>query len=370
MPRTTRQWIYGKAVENDALVPECFALREVTLPEPKDGELLVRVRLINIHSHTRMRMSKQQLPVGETERGSYACAEVLESRAPHFQPGDIIACQAGWQEYQIIDTKLGAMNHGHATELVKALQHTGSPWTYAFRPALAKMWNAETLMSVFGTSGLTAYFGLRECGPIMPRDRVLVAAATGAVGSLAAQLAKAAGARVVGLAGGAARSEWAVKTLGIDACLDYRAPDLDAQLKSAFPEGVDVFSDGVGGALTEMVIDHHLKQDSRLLSYGGSSVFYADRYEGAGPASLAELFGITKAVIQKLARKNIKNELWMVDAFYHERTRAEDDLSRLLTMGKLKPIVNVVEGFEKLPQGISDLYRSPREGKLQIRFSA
>ena len=370
MPRTTRQWIYGKAVENDTLGPESFELREVALPALKAGELLVRVRLINIHSHTRMRMSKQQLKLGETERGSYACAEVLESRAAHFAAGDIIACQAGWQEYQVIGTEVGAMNHGSATELVKALHHTGSPWTYGFRPALAKAWNAETLMSVFGTSGMTAYFGLRECGPLMPRDRVLVAAATGAVGSIAAQLAKAAGCRVVGLAGGAARGDWARNTLGIDHCLDYRAPDLDAQLKAAFPDGIDVFSDGVGGTLTEMVIDNHMKQDSRLLSYGGSAVFYADRYEGAGPASLAELFGITKTVAQEVAAKNIKNELWMVDAFYGERLEAEDRLSRLLSTGKLKPITNVVEGFEKLPQGISDLYRSPREGKLQIRFSA
>lgn len=367
MPTTTRQWIYGKQVENDDLSEANFTLREVPLEPLKDGELLVRVRLINIHSHMRMRMAKGQLKVGDTEKGNYACAEVLESRAPGFEPGDVIACQAGWQEYQVIDTKPGAVNHGHATELVKALHRTGSPWTYRFRPALAKSWGPDVLMDVFGTSGLTAYFGLRECGPIMPRDRVLVAAATGAVGSIAAQLAKIAGAHVVGLGGGPARCDWVEETLGIPTCLDYRAPDLDAQIKGAFPDGIDVFSDGVGGSLTERVVSKHMKNDSRLFSYGGSSVFYADRY-GAPPKSSEELFGITPAIGKMLREKNIKLELWIVDVFYAERERAEDDLSRLLSTGKLKAITNTVDGFEKLPEGISDLYRSPRAGKMQIRF--
>ena len=108
MPNTTRQWIYARPLDKDKLGPQHFELREVALPELKDGEALVRVKLINIHSNTRMRMSTQAVPLGETDAANYACAEVIESRTPTFKKGDIIACQTGWQEYQVISTRGGS----------------------------------------------------------------------------------------------------------------------------------------------------------------------------------------------------------------------------------------------------------------------
>src|SRR5277367_1094605 len=275
MPKTTRQWIYGKPIENGKLGPQHFELREVVLPELKDGEALVRVKLINIHSNTRMRMATRAIPLGETDAANYACAEVIESRTATFKNGDVIACQTGWQEYQVISTEAVAAGFGVASEITKALNGTNSPWTYKFRPAMVKMWPAEVLMDIFGTSGMTAYFGMRECGPLMPSDRVAVAAATGSVGSIIAQLAKAAGSYVVGFGGGEDRCRWAVESLGIDRCIDYRASDFKDQLKDAFPNGIDVYSDGVGGSLTEIVVEQ-LKQSGRLFSYGGVVAFYAD----------------------------------------------------------------------------------------------
>lgn len=368
VPKTTRQWIYGKPLENDKLGREQFELREVPLPDLKDGEALVRVKLINIHANTRMHMATRSTQLGETEAGNYACAEVIDSRTPTFKKGDIIACQTGWQEYQVIGAEAGAVGHGTASELTKALNGTNSPWTYGFRPAMVKMWTPEVLMEMFGTSGTTAYFGMRECGPLMPSDRVAVAGATGSVGSIIAQLGKAAGSYVVGFAGGDDRCEWVVENLGIDRCIDYRAADFKEQLKDAFPNGIDVYSDGIAGSLTETVVEE-IKHNGRLFSYGAAAAFYADEFTPIGqPFNMRKFFGISDEVDALLKKKNIKTEFWMVDAFYHERLKAEDDLSRLMLAGQLKAIHNVVEGFENLPQAITDLYRNRRSGKLQVRF--
>jgi NADPH-dependent curcumin reductase CurA len=368
VPKTTRQWIYAKPIENDKLGREHFELREVTLPDLRGGEALVRVKLINVHANTRMHMATRCTRLGETEAGNYACAEVIDSRTPAFKEGDILACQAGWQEYQVISAEAGAVGHGTASELTKALNGTNSPWTYGFRPAMVRMWTPEVLMEMFGTSGTTAYFGMRECGPLMPSDRVAVAGATGSVGSIVAQLAKAAGSYVVGFAGGENRCVWVVENLGIDRCIDYRGADFKEQLKDAFPNGIDVYSDGIAGSLTETVVEE-IKQNGRLFSYGAAAAFYADQLTPLEqPFNMRKFCGISDKVDALLKKKNIKTECWMVDAFYHERLKAEDDLSRLMLSGQLKAIHNVVEGFEKLPQAITDLYRKHRSGKLQVRF--
>jgi Putative NADP-dependent oxidoreductases len=145
---------------------------------------------------------------GDTDRSNYACAEVVQSRDQTFKEGDVIACQAGWQEYQTSAAKTDPVGYGPASELVKALNGTNSQWNYVFRPAMVKMWPPEVLMEMFGTSGMTAYFGMRECGPLMPRDCVAVAGTTGSVGSIAAQLARIAGCYVVGFGGGMDRCKW------------------------------------------------------------------------------------------------------------------------------------------------------------------
>jgi len=369
MTETFRKWIYAKPIENNTLRLEQFEQIELPLPELDDGEALVRVKLVNIHSATRMRMASGATKLGETDLANFACAEVIRSRDPTFQPGDVIACQAGWQDHQVIRSQDGPVKYARPHELVKALNRGNSQWCYVFRPALVRMWPTDVLMEMFGTSGLTAYFGLRECGPIQPQDTVAVAGATGSVGSIAAQLAKIAGARVVGFGGGADRCQWAVNTLGLDACLDYRAEDFEAQLAAACPLGVDVFSDGVGGTLTD-IVTRHMNRHGRLFSYGGAAAAYA---EAGGPPSgkrltIRQSFGITEAIETRLKERNIKSEAWIVDLFYHERLKAEDDLSRLLFSGALKPVTNVVEGFENLPQAVVNLYQDGRSGKLQVRF--
>jgi len=368
MPKTFRQWILAKPMKNDELTPKQFALRDLPIPELTCGQALVRVKLVNIHSATRSRIASGMTKLGETDRSNYACAEVIESRDATFKEGDVIACQAGWQDYQIISSSDASVGYGEPGELVKALNGTNSQWNYVFRPAMVKMWKPEVLMEMFGTSGMTAYFGMRECGPLMPKDCVAVAGATGSVGSIAAQLAKIAGCHVVGFAGGPDRCKWALNELKIDACIDYRARNFKEQLKAAAPGGIDVYSDGIGGDLTKTVAAI-MNQHGRLLSYGSAAAFYADRIDAPMQRpTLRRMFGISDEVETILKKRNIKSEAWIVDAFYHERLKAEDDLSRHLRSGALKPINNVVEGFDNLPNAVVGLYKSARSGKLQVRF--
>jgi len=202
----------------------------------------------------------------------------------------------------------------------------------------------------------------------MPSDAVLVAGATGSVGSIAAQLARIAGAYVVGFAGGDDRCTWAKETLGLDNCIDYRAADLVDRLRLALPDGIDVYSDGAGGSLTKTVVSL-MNRNGRLFAYGSAAAFYADRINAPKERpTLRQMFGISAEIEAMLKERHIKSETWIVDAFYHERLQAEDDLSRMLLSGALKPINTVVEGFEKLPEAIVELYRGSHTGKLQVRF--
>jgi hypothetical protein len=369
MPKTFRQWFVAKPMTGDVLGLQQFELREQPIPDLQDGQALVRVKLINVHPGTRLQIARGWTPIGETGRGNFACAEVIRSRDKAFKEGDIIACQAGWQDYEVISSGDRSVGYSTPSEMVKTLNGTNSQWTYVFRPSMVKMWSPDVLLDMLGTSGLTAYFGMRECGPLMPADRVAVAGVTGAVGSIVAQLAKARGCYVVGFAGGPDRCAWVLDTLGIDRCLDYKARDFEAQIGAAFPNGVDVFSDGVGGPLTQ-IMTAIMNRNGRLFAYGGASSLYADKPDEAyaQSSSMRRMFGLSEAVEKVLRDKNIKSECWIVDEFYHERLRGEEDLSRLMRSGALRHINNVAEGFEKLPAAIVGLYETARSGKLQVRF--
>jgi NADPH-dependent curcumin reductase CurA len=363
-----QQWIVTKPMEGGVLRLDQFEQREADLPDLMKGQALVRIKLLNIHSGTRSRIARGVTIVGTTDRTNYACAEVIKSHDDTFQEGDIIACQSGWQTYQIISSADESIGYGPASESVKALNRTNSQWVYVFRPHMAKAWAPEVLMDIFGTSGMTAYFGMRECGPVTSCDAVAVAAASGSVGSLVAQLAKNCKAYVVGFAGGHDRCDWVRSTLGIDGCIDYRAGDFEAQLAVAFPHGLDMFSDGVGGQLTETVVGL-MSPDSRLFAYGSAAAFYGDRSDALGSdRTLRQAFGISDNVERMLTSRNIRSSAWIVDRFYQDRITAEDELSKLLESRVLRPISNVVDGFENLPHAVVQLYESSRAGKLQVRF--
>lgn len=367
IPRHFDRWVVSPTVTTATWGIESFVRETLPMPAVPEGSALVRVRLVNIHSATRQRMVQGVVAPGETEPRNYACAEVILSRDPAFAAGDLIACQAGWQQYQLVSSADAPVGFAEANALVREINRTRSPWTYVFRPVMARMWPPEVLMDVFGTSGMVAYFGLRENGPLMPRDTVAVGATSGSVGSLVAQLAKAAGCRVVGFASDAARCRTLAASLGLDECLDYTSASLDDDLSRAFPEGIDLFADGVGGEFTERLV-RRMNRHGRLLSYGAAAAAYAPSPDRPSSVSTREHYGISASVERLLRERHIKSATWTVDAFYQDRLQAEDDLSRALLMGYLKPHHTVVRGFDALPRAVADLYAAPRAGKLQISF--
>ncbi|PYE23116.1 hypothetical protein C7410_10811 [Paraburkholderia silvatlantica] len=367
IPATFDRWVVGACVQHDALRVSDFVRESLPMPAVPTGAALVRIRLLNIHSATRQRIVRGTVAAGQTESRNYACGEVVASRDTAFAVGVLIACQAGWQQYQLVSSQDLPVGFSEANELVRVVNRTRSPWMYVFRPEMVRMWTPDVLLDVFGTSGMVAYFGLRENGPVTPRDTIAVGAASGSVGSLIAQLAKASGARVVGFAGGSDRCRELVMLLGIDDCVDYQSATLDDDLRKAFPEGIDLFADGVGGGFTEKLV-RLMNRHGRLLSYGAAAASYAPAMEASNAKSVRQHYGISDEVERLLREKHIKSGTWTVDAFYQDRLRAEDDLSRALIMGQLKPHHIVVRGFDALPQAVVDLYAGKRRGKLQISF--
>jgi NADPH-dependent curcumin reductase len=367
VPETFRQWIIARPLENESLTASHFKQRILPMQALQDGEALVRIKLVNVHAATRLRIAKGHVPVGQTDPENYACGQIVASKDPTFAVGDTVACQAGWQEYQVIRSADGPVGFARPHESVVFLNRTQSPWTYVFRPELVRSWSPSVLLEIFGTSGMTAWFGLRQCGPLMPNDAVAVAAVTGSVGSIVAQLAKAAGCRVVGFAGGTERCRWAREELRLDACIDYRAQDFETTLQAACPDGIDVFSDGVGGKMTESVVQH-MNRYSRLFSYGSAAASYSERAVAEPLQTLREKFGISAAVERLIQDKNIRSDAWTVDRFYHERMAAEDDLSRLMSTGQLRSHAHVVRGFDRLAEAVVDQYQARGIGKLQISF--
>ena len=195
-PKTVKKWILTKNVGDDnKLTADHFKLIEEPMPQIKKGEALVKVLLCNIHANTRNLMKKGgSTKVGETDKTNYSIAQVIQSMDKTFKEGDTITCAGGWNTYQTTSSDLSredvGAGHGAPREfaLVEELNGSNSRTAYVFRPVMLKQYTPDVLMDVFGTSGLTAYYGVREVGPIMPRDRVAVSGTTGSVGAMAAQI--------------------------------------------------------------------------------------------------------------------------------------------------------------------------------------
>ncbi len=371
-PKTLKKWVLAKNVGDDLkLTLDHFKLVEQPMPEPKQGEALIEVILTNIHSGTRNRMKAGGgTKVGETDDSNYACARVLQSRDKTYREGDIIACQAGWNTHQTVTSERTRGGPGEFA-LVEELNATKSRTSYVFRPVMLKQFKPDVLLDVFGTSGLTAYYGVRECGPIMPRDWIAVNGTTGSVGSMAAQICKAKGAHVVGFGGGPERAKWVTDNFGIPA-IDYRAKDLDAQLKAAFPKGIDVYIDGVSGPLAESV-SKQMNQDGRYFLYGEAADIYADLQPAASAASQsrdnARMFGMSDSVFKIVQDRNIKLEAWIQAVHAQDRIEAENNLSQLMNTKRLKAVNYVVKGFENAPKGVVSQYDGTNPyGKLQLQF--
>lgn len=326
-----RQWIYARKPAAE-VGPENFDLKETAVPEPNPGEVLVRTTLLSLDPASRAWMQgatyRSQLNPGDVMAG-WGLGEVVSSNAKGFAPGDLVSGEFGWQQFAALPGR-ALTRHDRA-----------------HRP--------EHILGVLGITGLTAYFGMLDIGRPRPGETVLVSGAAGAVGSIAGQIAKISGCRVVGTTRGADKCRWIVDELGFDAAVDYGAGNLDKALKSVCPNGLDVYFDNTGGEVLEAAL-RRMNLFGRVACCGAIS-----QYNAATPAPGP--FGVPGFLVTK----RIRMEGFVVMDFYNRRAQAEAALARWLDDGRLKAPVHIVEGFDAMPGALAAMFAGKNRGKMMVR---
>lgn len=316
------------------LMPEHFRLIEGERPTPGDGEVLLKTRYISLDAANRAWMQgatyRAALAAGDVMAGG-AVAEVVESRSPNLAPGDMVFADTGWQEYAVLPGK-----RLHRLPDLKPITH---------------------LISVYGVAGLTAYFGLLECGKPQAGETVVVSAAAGSVGSLVGQIAKIKGCRVVGVAGGAEKCAWLTDELGFDAAVDYKAGDVRRAIRAACPDGIDVYFDNVGGDIFEACL-FNMKNFGRIACCGAVS-----QYDGTAPPHGPR--GVPGLIVTK--RLTLRG--FIVSDFDDERDQALAELRSWVESGKLKVLEDVIEGLENAPVALVGLLAGENRGKRMVKVS-
>jgi NADPH-dependent curcumin reductase CurA len=314
------------------LGPEHFKLSKAAIPEPKEGEALLRVRYISLDAANRAWMHGATYRAAvepNTVMAGGGIAEVVSSKAPGLAPGDIVFGDTGWQDYAAVPAK-------HLTLMPKV-----EPMTH--------------LLSVYGIAGLTAYFGLLDVGKPKAGETVVVSAAAGSVGSIVGQIAKLKGCRVVGVAGGKAKCDWLTSELGFDAAVDYKDGAVFKALRAAAPKGIDVYFDNVGGDILEACLAQ-MNNRGRIACCGAIS-----QYDGVpsahGPRGVPGLIVVKRLIMQG----------FIVMDFMDQRDDALNDLQSWVTEGKLKVKEDVINGLENTPKALIGLLAGENRGKRMIR---
>ena len=316
--------------------PGDFALLEESVPELADNQFLVRNLYLSCDPAQRSWLARDtyvpKIAIGETMRAG-AAGRVVASRNAKFREGDIVFGMFGWQDYAVSD--------GRGFVDVSKLP-AGVP--------------IPLCMSALGLTGLTAYYGMREVGAVRAGDQVLVSGAAGATGSIAAQIANLAGARVVGIAGGPKKCDFLTRELGLDAAIDYRAGALREQLKALFPKGVDLFFDNVGGETLDTVL-LHLAPRARVVMCGAISVY--NDLEHTPPLKNHNRLMVVRAKMEGI----------LVTDYAAQFPAAAAQLGQWIAQGKLKNQVDVVEGLENAPHALTRLFTGANLGKQLVRLA-
>lgn len=252
-----------------------------------------------------------------------AYGEVVESNNPNFAPGDAVTSFSGWQEY--------AVDQGLASKVDPDV-------------------DPRLVLSVLGMTGLTAFIGLTEIGKPSAGETVVVSGAAGATGSVAAQLARTYGCRVIGIAGGETKCRWLTDVARLDGAIDYRNQDVASRLDELCPEGIDIFFDNVGGPVLDIVLDR-LSLHSRIVLCG-AVVRFGDDGPAPGPVNYWKM-------IQKRARM----EGFVILDYFDRAAEVGTELARLVASGEIAYEADVQTGFENLPATLRRLYSGQNLGK-------
>jgi NADPH-dependent curcumin reductase CurA len=312
-----------------------FEQTREAVPEPGDGEILVKVLYLSLDPAMRGWMTDRKsyiepIKIGDVMRG-LTIGEVAASRHADFAVGDRVSGTFGWQQW--------ALSKGQGVE--KLPGHLPP----------------ELFLGPLGMTGLTAYFGLLDVGALKDSEQVVVSAAAGAVGSVVGQIAKIHGCRVVGIAGGADKCRFLKEELGFDVAVDYKAADFPEALKAACPKGIDVYFDNVGGE----ILDHclrYLNRGARVPICGAISQYNATEAV-PGPANYLSLL-VNRA----------RMEGFIVFDFRARYAEALQRLGTWVAAGRIAAKYDIVDGLENAPTALNRLFTGENTGKLIVRVAA
>lgn len=335
--QTNRRWLvaqYPSGLPDE----DTFSLEEAPAPEAGPGEVVVRNLWLSVDPYMRGRLSERKsyaapVAIGEVMIGG-TVGQVVASNADGLRVGEIVSTAGGWQDYALLSPK--------AQLQVQRVPRSLPP---------------STALGVAGMPGATAYFGLRHLGKPQEGETLVVSAAAGAVGSVVGQLAKLAGCRVVGIAGGPEKCRICVDEFGFDLCLDYKAEaPLAEQLADACPDGIDIYFENVGGPVLDAVAPL-LKDGSRVPICG-----FVSQYNEAEPKAPWDVIsGLGKA---------IESRFFTVGEWAAQMPAATRELAGLVNEGKLAYRETVVRGLERAPEALQGVLTGQNLGKQVVRIAS
>jgi NADPH-dependent curcumin reductase CurA len=314
----------------------CFEVVEEEVPVPDEGEAVVRIEYFSLDPAMRgwARDERSYLPpvqIGDVMR-SGAAGRVIASKNPALPVGASVMGMLGWQEYALVGGATGVM----ANVLPDGVELLDS-------------------LSLFGSTGVTAYFGVIDIGQPKDGETFVVSGAAGGVGSIAGQVAKIVGCRVVGIAGTKEKCSWVVDELGFDDCVDYKDGDVAEKLRDACPNGIDVYFDNVGGDILDAALQH-MNDFGRIVACGMIS-----RYNDAEPVP-----GPTH--MTNIVKRRLRIQGFIVIDYLARFAEAAMQLAVWSAEGKLKNRVHVVDGFLSTPTAVNMLFTGENLGKLVVKL--
>lgn len=317
-----------------------FRLEKVAQPEPEQGQVLLRTLYLSLDPYVRGRLDdapsySPPLAIGDVICGGTVC-RVEQSQHPDYQVGDLVLAYTGWQDY--------ALSDGEGLQKLDA-----------------NMAHPSYALGLLGMPGFTGYMGLTDIGNPQAGETVVVAAATGAVGSVVGQVAKLRGCRAVGIAGGVEKCRYAVEKLGFDVCIDHRAPDFTHQLKQACDKGIDVYYENVGGAVFDAVLPL-LNTKARIPVCGMISQYnghHSDHQQDRLPLFMSTIL-----------KKRMRVEGFIISQDYGDRyPEFYAQMSTWLAQGKIVFKEDIVDGLENSITAFQGLLSGKNFGKLIIKVA-
>ena len=335
MPQTGKRVVLASRPVGEPKTSD-FRIEDYAVPTPGDGEVLLRTIWLSLDPYMRGRMSDgpsyaAPVPINGVMEGE-GVSEVIASNNPKFAKGDIVAIRSGWQSHALSDGK-------------------------GLRKVDPKLGSISTAVGVLGMPGMTAYTGLLEIGKPKAGETVVVAAASGAVGSAVGQVARIKGARAVGIAGGKDKCDYVKNELGFDECVDHRDPNLAAKLKAACPNGIDVYFENVGGAVFEAVFP--LLNPFARMPVCGLIAQYND--------TQATVPNWAAALMRNVLTKRLNIRGFIVSDFATMHGDFLRDMSQWVREGKVKHREFITEGLENAPSAFMGLLKGANFGKQLVR---